>query len=539
MPTALVRALLAGAATALLLAAPAQAAPYGCDASALRGQVLAAPAVEPVTANRGAGPCATVRAGGTLGLPPLAAAAAVAQTTLSNPDAPQRTQAVVAAGGVADLVVGGLPSLGVALPLGPVNAAIDAIGPIGLTSAGGSTTVTSPLGVPVTVPIALPVSASVDVRPALRALVGQLGQLPRVDVLRLQSAVATVAGRCADGRAEVTGGAQSAGLTVLGQPFDTTKAVEAPVRLLDTTSVDPTRVLDDPDLFKLVAGPVGVDATTLKALLRPVLAALPAISIPQAVASVRVTPAEQVREGARLTQRALRVEVTAVGQRVLDLVLGEASVTAGGIDCSEDQGAVLTASEQALACTTRRLVLVDVLPAQGRVQLFGAADKRLAGRTVQIVFDATREVVARARVRADGSFQTTAPLPPRAIRRSNLARYQARIGRERSLALKLERRMVVRSIRSSGGRVTIVGRISRPLASPLRTIEVRQRLSCQRTKVVARVRPARDGTFRVRLAAPARQASAVYRLATRVRRTTRNPKTFPTFTLPRAVDLLG
>jgi hypothetical protein len=41
----------------------------------------------------------------------------------------------------------------------------------------------------------------------------------------------------------------------------------------------------------------------------------------------------------------------------------------------------------------------------------------------------------------------------------------------------------------------------------------------------------------VSVAAPPNQLAAVYRFATRVRKTSTNPKTFPTFTLPRYVDL--
>jgi hypothetical protein len=130
-------------------------------------------------------------------------------------------------------------------------------------------------------------------------------------------------------------------------------------------------------------------------------------------------------------------------------------------------------------------------------------------------------------------------MPSPRIRGTNAARYQARIGRERSLRLKLQRRMVVRTVRLSQrrDRVRIIGRISRPLASPVRTIEVRRRISCRRSAVVARIKPNRRGEFNVLLTAPPNQQAAVFRFATRVRKTTRNPKTYPTFTLPRFVDL--
>ncbi len=97
--------------------------------------------------------------------------------------------------------------------------------------------------------------------------------------------------------------------------------------------------------------------------------------------------------------------------------------------------------------------------------------------------------------------------------------------------------MVVRSVRVSGGRVQITGLVTRPLANPARTITIARRVSCTKSVVVARVRPNARGEFSVTVAAPPKQAAAAYRLSTRVSKTRRNPKAFPTFTLPRYVDL--
>jgi hypothetical protein len=58
-----------------------------------------------------------------------------------------------------------------------------------------------------------------------------------------------------------------------------------------------------------------------------------------------------------------------------------------------------------------------------------------------------------------------------------------------------------------------------------------------RYRVVKRFTPPADGRFRVTLAGPPSRQAAVYRLQTRVRKFTSNPKVFPTFTLPRYVDL--
>ncbi|HEX8104626.1 MAG TPA: hypothetical protein VF533_18560, partial [Solirubrobacteraceae bacterium] len=194
------------------------------------------------------------------------------------------------------------------------------------------------------------------------------------------------------------------------------------------------------------------------------------------------------------------------------------------------------AAAQQLACTKRRLVLVDVLRRGGRVKLLGVADRALAGREVAIRFKATGKVVARPTVQPDGTFTATAPLPARRLRDSNRARYQAVAGDEKSLDLKLARRMVWRSVRSSGGEVRLRGRVLPPLARPAATIVVKRRVSCSRYEVVKRFKPRRSGRFSVTVDAPSALA-ATYRLQTRVRRTKRSRTTFRTFTLPRSVEI--
>jgi hypothetical protein len=68
---------------------------------------------------------------------------------------------------------------------------------------------------------------------------------------------------------------------------------------------------------------------------------------------------------------------------------------------------------------------------------------------------------------------------------------------------------------------------------------VTRRVSCTKMVKVGTFRPESDGTFSISFKAPADVKTAVYRLSTKVRKTASNPKTFDTFTLPRAVNLLG
>jgi hypothetical protein len=211
--------------------------------------------------------------------------------------------------------------------------------------------------------------------------------------------------------------------------------------------------------------------------------------------------------------------------------LGAGSGVIGGTLASR-----LTASQLALQCPQRKLMLIDVLQRGNHVALLGAADRSLIGRKVTITFLANHKRVASAVVGFDGFFGTTAALPSRRVRFTNRASYQASIGAVRSPSLKLTRRMLVDSISAShAGKVVIHGRVVRPLAQPIATIFVQRRVSCSSYVTVKRIKPRRNGTFTVTLAAPPNTQAAVYLATTRVRQTVRNRKTFPTSTLPRVV----
>jgi hypothetical protein len=190
-----------------------------------------------------------------------------------------------------------------------------------------------------------------------------------------------------------------------------------------------------------------------------------------------------------------------------------------------------------LSCTSRKLALIDVLSRDGYTRLHGAADLQYVGRRVDVVSLWNGKVVARPIVQRDGTFQAKGALPPKALRRGNRARYQARIGRERSLDLKLFRRMLVEQMSSSKGNVTIAGRVVGPLANPARAITIKRRVSCTKDVTVKTIKPDESGRFTVTIPAPPTGQGAVYRLQTSVRKHADNPKLFPTFTLPRAVEL--
>lgn len=494
---------------ALGAASPAAAQDGGawsCEASALRGTVLGT-SIEPIVANVGAATCAARRSSlvDTADLPvPLTATAISAATALTGQeDARARDRRAIGVGSVSGLRV----SAANALPLADIVANVPPLDVLGLVQ--------------------------LDLRPALQALLQQrlLADLVSVDAL-----TSYAFGTCVDGRPQLGGASTVTGLRVLGQPLGADQAVSQVVNLLNTTSIDASEL----DLTKIelpVLGPLVLPL--VQAALQPALDALPPIAIPEALAHVAVTPAEQTRADGVLTQRALRVQVSLLGQSLVDLVLGEAVAGERAVSCAAD-AAGPSATELALGCTTRKLTLIDVVPDGRRVRFLGAADKSLAGEEVDIVLEATNDVVASPTVRPDGSFSASAPLPSRSVRSTDRARYVAKVGRQRSLNLKLERRMQVTGISTEAGVVTIAGRVTGPLARRAkdREVVVTRRLTCKRYEVVGRGMPRSDGTFRLRVPAPKGERASVYRLRSKVQKTAANRKLFPTFTLPRAVDLL-
>ena len=105
------------------------------------------------------------------------------------------------------------------------------------------------------------------------------------------------------------------------------------------------------------------------------------------------------------------------------------------------------------------------------------------------------------------------------------------------MRLKLHRRMLVKSMRSRHGKITIAGQVVQPLTAPVKTVVVKRRVSCRDWKVVKRFKPRSDGTFTVKLPAPRTATPPSYRMTTRVKLYAYLTKTYPTFTLPRYVDL--
>jgi hypothetical protein len=487
----------------------AQARDFNCDASAVRLTLGGQQTIEPITANRGQSACKEVKSQTKQTIGPVTLGALIAETTV-----PKAT-AADAQGGLG-LVSVSADALA-AVPI-PTLDAIDQLPPVPLPA--------NPL---------LPSGLTIDIRPAVKSLVGGLKTGP---LLELAGSLANAHARCDGSNPVLTGDTQTVGLKVLGQEIPTNAIVNQALTVFDGQTIDPSKL----DLNQIPLPPaLTFTDPTLQAVVQSViqqaLDQLPPITLPASLLNLSIKPSSQVKTDGGLTQQGLSVSLALAGNPVLSLVAGEARVSVDSVKCtvSTPQGEVAPISavpEKALSCGTRRLALINVLDRGSYVAIYGAADRRLAGKRVQIRSKADGgKVVARPRVNRYGLFKAKAPLPPERYRDTNTARYMAVHGADKSLNLKLHRRMVFTSIRSAHGKVTLAGVVTRPWTKD-RTIVVRQRLTCRKQKVVARIHPDANGHFKVTLKAPKNGDVGVYRATTIVAFPDPSAPDFRTYTLP-------
>ncbi len=228
-----------------------------------------------------------------------------------------------------------------------------------------------------------------------------------------------------------------------------------------------------------------------------------------------------------------------VGQPAGSTVTTQTHSLPGGGGTSPTTGIATTpkaVEEVLLACTKRPLVLSDVLVRGDRVLLEGSAAESLHGKKVKIIFDGHVHA-ATATIAADGEFSTTAPLPSVRLRDSNSARYQAESGSQRSLDLKLTRRLTLEPPTFSAGTVTLVGQVLPPLRKPATEITVEQELECGSTTIVGRFKPSASGRFHITLKVPAIAKAGLYRLQSSVAEKPGSKHGFSTYSLPLPVIL--
>src|SRR4051794_40524772 len=139
---------------ALAGAAPAaDARDFNCDASAIRIQIASQATVEPITANRGETECKEVKSQTSATSGPISGGVLLAQTSV-----PSANEAH-ALGGLGQLTVGQGALAGIPLP---TLTAVDSLPPV---------TVPIPLAGTL---LGLPAQITVDIRPAVKALVNSL-----------------------------------------------------------------------------------------------------------------------------------------------------------------------------------------------------------------------------------------------------------------------------------------------------------------------------------------------------------------------------
>jgi hypothetical protein len=493
------------------LAVPAaQARDFNCDASAVRLTLGGQATVEPMTANRGESACKDVKSQTKQTIGPVTLGALYAETTVKS------SAEVQSQGG-----------------LGLVSVSADALAGLPIPTLDAIDQIPS---VPVTLPAnpLLPPTITVDIRPAVKSLVAGLQTGP---LLELAGSIATANAKCDGSTPKLSGNTQTVGLKVLGQEIPTNAVVNQALTLYNGQTIDPSKL----DLSKIVLPP-GLSftdplvGTILQNAVGGALAALPPITLPESLINLSIKPQSQTVADGGLTQQGLSVSLGLLGQNVVSLVVGEARVSVDSVKCLVDtpQGAVApitVVNKEALSCGSRRLALINVLDRGKYVALYGAADKRLAGKRIAIWSKADHKVVARPRVSKAGLFKARAPLPPERYRYTNTARYKAIHGKDQSLNLKLHRRMVFTSVRSAHGKVTLRGIVTKPWTDD-RTVVIRQRLTCRKQKIVARVHPDSNGRFKVTLKAPKSGDVGVYRATTMVAYPDPSAPDFRTYTLP-------
>lgn len=192
-------------------------------------------------------------------------------------------------------------------------------------------------------------------------------------------------------------------------------------------------------------------------------------------------------------------------------------------------------SQKLVECSGRKLVLIDVLPLTRTVQLFGATRLAYAGQTVSIYSTWNNKRVADVVVNKDGTFSKQLPLPPKSIRFKSSTRYEARIGSERSLRLKLFRYTGVNALRVVDGKVSITGRLYGRYVTKSKRITLMRLSSCKGGKAkyvkVGNYRVTR-GSFKITAPIPANSAGEVFRT-----RASQESGRSVTFSLPKPLDL--
>lgn len=291
------------------------------------------------------------------------------------------------------------------------------------------------------------------------------------------------------------------------------------------------------------------------------------ISLPAGLLRATVTAATESGDATRHTAEALKIEVDALGQPLLHGVLARASVDAGAADCGRNTpppttrptptpppattpgtpqndtlgGGNIAINNQyanfALQCTGQKVRLLDVRRSGNSTFLRGVAADEYVGKQVNLYLRSTSRKVATVTVPADGVFSARVPLPPKAWRNKNAARYFARVSDASSKRLKFARFVTATKVSSpSVGMVTFAGRIESKSRKRV-VVTIKERRTCTSYRTVAKVRTDRSGRFTAKFAASSDDKLVVYRAQTTIKKSPKAKRTFPTYSLPRIVTV--
>lgn len=595
-----------GAIAALPAAANADTnGPNSCDASALRLSLLGGAALDPIHANPAATPC--VDADGTLiNLPSLLGLVdldAVEATTRRLPNSAAVSDAKIAGldvgvDGVVDQLTGPLLS-GPNSIVGQVDGLVG-----GLLGPGGALGTSGPLGgllgnIPLLGGLQL---GGINNAGLLTSLTGSLtgaltGALPAVAKADVIEATATA--RCVSNAPQLSGSSRIVGLQVLGTTIDANGAADQ-LLSIDTAHLNLGKLLSVEQILRnvkieatgalaLILNPVLGTPTNLWDLLHTSAATQPTlvgalndligtlapgqnlgtilsgvtsvlqpalnsinVNLPPGLLRAQITPNSQVISGGNLSQNALSLSVSALGQPILDGTLAQAQVGAGAPGCvppgnppnnppaapkGGGTGGVSPAAAALLQCTKAPLTLIDVGRAGSQTFIYGVARSELIGKQADIYLADGKKKVGSAKVDSDGFFSTKVALPPARIRQTNKARYYAQVDGQKTQALKFSRRMTVSRLTTADGEVTMRGTTTAPRRKNQSAIVIKQRLGCNSYKTLTTVTPDGKGRFSATFKLPAAGDAAVYRAQTQVPRTVRSKKQIGTFTLPRVAGL--
>lgn len=189
---------------------------------------------------------------------------------------------------------------------------------------------------------------------------------------------------------------------------------------------------------------------------------------------------------------------------------GDGGCTSAG-DSSERED--VRQVDDLVLCGRRAISLISATKVGKRVRLHGVVGKAQRSTKVEI-YEGKRRIASVTPSAADGQFSASVKAPPR--KRYARARYSARTGASRSVALKLPQSLESTSIRLAGATSTleIRGKVFGPKAKRPQPVIVR-RILCGRYETVGQVRPSRNGSYRLRFAAPD-AAAGLYRAETRL-----------------------